>query len=62
MCSVDIDPVFQLSTSEDDNNLTPFTIHELNNALQDKKLSASGMDELAYPMLKTSLLEENSYC
>ena len=52
MANVNMDPSFQILQLLDETNIQPFSIHELNVALQNKSISATGMDDLAYIMFK----------
>lgn len=49
---VNIDPTFSPSTLSDPSDAKTFNISELENALNNKKLSAPGLDDTTYPMFK----------
>ncbi|XP_030754483.1 uncharacterized protein LOC115881211 [Sitophilus oryzae] len=52
MATIDIDPYFELLPTVGNSQISPFSIQEMRNAWQDKRMSAPGLDDIAYPMYK----------
>lgn len=61
MSSIYIDPNFTLSPTYINSNIPPFTSQEFNYAVQDKKFSAPGMDDISYSMYKNLPLIAKNY-